>query len=53
MSRALRATAAVALAAAALAPAVPASACQWEVYERTFQTPAGPVTVPFARCVSP
>jgi hypothetical protein len=30
-----------------------ASACQWEVYERTYATPAGPVTAPAARCVAP
>lgn len=30
-----------------------ASACQWELYEETYDTPAGPLTVPMARCVGP
>ena len=50
--RALRTTLACAAIAAALVPAS-ASACQWELYRETYQTPAGPVTVTMARCVSP
>lgn len=50
--RALRLTLAAAALAATLAP-VSASACQWEVYRTSTQTPAGTVHHPAARCVSP
>lgn len=50
--RAVRLALAAAAVAAALAPAT-ASACQWEIYEKTHQTPIGPVTTPMARCVAP
>lgn len=50
--RALRLIAAAAAATAVLTPSV-ASACQWELYEETYPTPVGPVTVTQARCVSP
>lgn len=50
--RALRLGLAAAAFAAALVPAS-AWACQWEFYEKTYDTPAGPVTVTHARCVSP
>lgn len=49
---ALRAALVAAALAAALAP-VSASACQWEFYEETYETPIGPVTVPMAHCVGP
>lgn len=38
--------------ACALAP-TSAFACQWEFYEKTYDTPAGPITLTHARCVSP
>jgi len=50
--RALRLALVAAAAAASLVPAS-ASACQWEVYERPYTTPAGTFTVPMAHCVSP
>ncbi len=48
----LRAAAVAATLACVLAPAS-ASACQWEIYQHTTHTPAGPVTHPMAHCVSP
>lgn len=48
----LRAALVAALAAAALTQGT-ASACQWEVYQHTTQTPVGPVTHPMAHCVAP
>lgn len=50
--RTLRLVLAGASVAAALVPAT-ASACQWEIYEETYETPIGSVTAPMARCVSP
>ena len=50
--RTLRIAIGAAAVAAALVP-VSASACQWEIYERTYDTPFGPVTAPMARCVAP
>ncbi len=38
--------------AVALVPG-PASACQWEIYYQTYETPVGEVTLPMAHCVAP
>jgi len=50
--RGLRILLAGAAVAVALVPTA-AYACQWEIYQKTTYTPAGPVQHPMARCVSP